>query len=228
MDFSRHTFGLLCWSSNHVYCCCCHEGSLFGGKAQCFDDVKLPYWEPRREKSVALSRVPPLTVISFAKRGYMQSMATRFELRKQKILAQLETPEGQYHDLSPKGSVDEPIRELIDEINNLNGLVTTSSCSGRISVFLEGRKQDLIDAPKATDSENARAGPGGKGGGGAWLYISHKPIGASTLAGGDLTSALGLNGAVRTVKGVLDPSYRYIHLKFEPMVCVIPWMSPLN
>ena len=40
-------------------------------------------------------------------------------------------------DRSPKGSVDEPILSLIEEINKLPNFVTTSSCSGRVSVFFE-------------------------------------------------------------------------------------------
>ena len=64
-----------------------------------------------------------------------------FETRKSKILAELSTPDAEYSDLSPKGSVDEGIRDLIQDINGLPGLVTTSSCAGRISVFLEGRKK---------------------------------------------------------------------------------------
>ena len=69
-------------------------------------------------------------------------MTSRFEVRKQNILEQLDVPDGEYHDLSPKGSIDAPIRDLISEINGFDGIVTTSSCSGRISVFLEGRKAD--------------------------------------------------------------------------------------
>lgn len=38
-------------------------------------------------------------------------------------------------DLSRKGSIDEKIIGLVDFINNQNCYVTTSSCSGRISVF---------------------------------------------------------------------------------------------
>ncbi|CAN9133859.1 unnamed protein product [Alternaria alternata] len=102
-------------------------------------------------------------------------MPTRFEVRKQKILEQLDAPDGEYHDLSPKGSIDAPIRDLIGEINKLQGLVTTSSCSGRISVFLEGRKADA-EVSDSAQGEESRAGPGGKGGGGAWLFISHTPV----------------------------------------------------
>lgn len=40
-------------------------------------------------------------------------------------------------DLSRKGSVDEPIRELIHFINSQDSYYTTSSCSGRIVVFSE-------------------------------------------------------------------------------------------
>lgn len=50
-------------------------------------------------------------------------------------------PDAQYTDLSPKGSIDEGIRELIRDVNALEGLVTTSSCAGRVSVFVEGSKK---------------------------------------------------------------------------------------
>src|SRR5690242_1217936 len=103
-------------------------------------------------------------------------MVSRFEARKQKILEQLDAPDEEYHDLSPKGSVDAPIRDLISEINRIDGIVTTSSCSGRISVFLEGRKADSDPSKPVEEGEESRAGPGGKGGGGAWLFISHDPV----------------------------------------------------
>lgn len=38
-------------------------------------------------------------------------------------------------DFSPKGSIDLPIYQLISFINELQDYVTTSSCSGRISIF---------------------------------------------------------------------------------------------
>lgn len=63
-----------------------------------------------------------------------------FARRKEAILAQLAVPDDEYTDLSPKGTVDAGIRDLIDEINGIDGLVTTSSCAGRVSVFLEGRR----------------------------------------------------------------------------------------
>lgn len=145
-------------------------------------------------------------------------MTTRFRARKHKILEQLDAPDGEYHDLSPKGSVDAPIRDLIDEINSFEGLVTTSSCSGRISVFLEGRKNDNQVVETGSESEEPRAGPGGKGGGGTWLFISHTPV-EDVYASSDQIFMLKF-GLEKVTAGGNKPtvSCSYIHLKFEPMV----------
>jgi tRNA wybutosine-synthesizing protein 3 len=64
-----------------------------------------------------------------------------FLRRKALILSQLSVPADQYDDSSPKGSVDEGIRGLIEGINAGEGWVTTSSCAGRVSVFAEGEKR---------------------------------------------------------------------------------------
>ena len=40
-------------------------------------------------------------------------------------------------DLSRKGSVDEPVAELVGYINSLDQFYTTSSCSGRAAVLQE-------------------------------------------------------------------------------------------
>lgn len=146
-------------------------------------------------------------------------MGSRFDARKQKILEQLEAPDEEYHDLSPKGSIDAPIRDLISEINVNDGIVTTSSCSGRISVFLEGRKADSNAPAFVEDSEESRAGPGGKGGGGTWLFISHEPIDVSdTVSASDLLQDFGFEGAASGETGAIDVHRRFIHIKFEPMV----------
>ena len=42
-------------------------------------------------------------------------------------------------DLSRKGSIDRPIADLVEYINSQDNYYTTSSCSGRILVFLEVR-----------------------------------------------------------------------------------------
>jgi tRNA wybutosine-synthesizing protein 3 len=143
---------------------------------------------------------------------------SRFGARKHKILEQLDAPDGEYHDLSPKGSIDAPIRDLIGEINGLEGLVTTSSCSGRISVFLEGRRAGPDGARSLEEGEETRAGPGGKGGGGAWLFISHDAVDVPDAnSSPSFASKFGLEKAAEG-QTTPDVHCRYIHLKFEPMV----------
>jgi tRNA wybutosine-synthesizing protein 3 len=144
------------------------------------------------------------------------TMKSRFDVKKGRILEQIQVPDDAYTDLSPKGSIDEPIRSLIDDINRLDGLVTTSSCSGRISVFLEGRKKN---EESDEDGDSARAGPGGKGGGGSWLFVSHYPVEMPDDAKEkfhfmDLFDV----GSPNQTWDVPSPDDRFIHLKFEPMV----------
>jgi tRNA wybutosine-synthesizing protein 3 len=132
-----------------------------------------------------------------------------FSSRKSKILANLSLPDAEYTDLSPKGSVDEGIRDLIRDINAIDGLVTTSSCAGRVSVFVEGRKKrrrtskkpkeedivsvatseysgaDETDSQRVDASQNPEGGrefavSGGKGDG-HWLYVSHDPVNLKEL-----------------------------------------------
>ncbi|KAJ6095273.1 hypothetical protein N7486_006019 [Penicillium sp. IBT 16267x] len=101
-----------------------------------------------------------------------------FGARKNKILEELSLPDAEYTDASPKGSVDEGIRDLIRDINALPGLVTTSSCAGRISVFLEGRKKSTTsvqDEQVPAQTQRQFAPSGGKGTG-RWLYVSHDPF----------------------------------------------------
>ena len=75
-----------------------------------------------------------------------------FEATKDAVLQELAAG----HDLSPKGSIDVPIRPLVDFINSIDGLVTTSSCSGRISVF----RNDTSSGNKGIN----------------WLLVRHSPI----------------------------------------------------
>lgn len=165
-----------------------------------------------------------------------------FRQRKEGILKQLSVPSSEYQDKSPKGSIDSGIRHLIDDINRQEGLMTTSSCAGRISVFLEGRKKpewtplDVLEdetravsgkasanGPPAGDANAARtsksASSGGKGGGGTWLYISHDPV-LVPYASEDhyFHKLLGLCCDQRDLTSMESESLRYVHFKFEPMV----------
>ncbi|KAL2874647.1 hypothetical protein SGCOL_010208 [Colletotrichum sp. CLE4] len=178
-----------------------------------------------------------------------------FTSRKHKILEQLSVPDAEYTDASPKGSVDVGIRELIDELNALDGFVTTSSCAGRVSVFLEGRKaggaagtdQGTAAAVVSSSSQDDQgnddtapttavletiAGPGGKGGGGTWLFVSHDPVSETHDNDEDLLRLFGLvdedagrgtgkePGQAVGVSGRSQSGRRkrLVHFKFEPMI----------
>jgi tRNA wybutosine-synthesizing protein 3 len=154
-------------------------------------------------------------------------MPSVFERKKSTIVAQLQLPDIQYSDLSPKGTVDVGIRPLVYNINSREGLVTTSSCAGRVSVFLEGRKSDSSteeSPPNETAvrdiSERTRlASVGGKGLGGRWLYVSHEPIPLPPEETGGISEFTGLFGL--STQGPWVPhsdDTRYVHFKFEPMV----------
>ncbi|KAF5233267.1 hypothetical protein FAUST_8256 [Fusarium austroamericanum] len=155
----------------------------------------------------------------------MQEVAScppAFVERKKKILDQLAIPDTEYTDASPKGSVDEGIRDLIDEINQQSGFVTTSSCAGRVSVFLEGRR-----VAEAEGEDERVAGVGGKGAGGAWLFVSHDPIPDKGDGVTDWSSQFGLEdstaaqNAAPTVK-----ERRLVHFKFEAMILHVLTASP--
>ncbi len=94
-------------------------------------------------------------------------------------------------DKSPKGSVDEGIRSLVDLINAHPSFATLSSCSGRISLFDPNhhskiRKDDDLSGNNELDSfgedreEISNQNNGGKGYG-AWLISSHAKITSEQL-----------------------------------------------
>ncbi|KAL7900771.1 methyltransferase TYW3 domain-containing protein [Trichoderma sp. SZMC 28014] len=151
----------------------------------------------------------------------MQSLgapSAAFCEKKAKILQQLAVPDAEYSDASPKGTVDEGIRYLIDEINTAEGYVTTSSCAGRASVFLEGRKSKSGDGESGESEQVARVG--GKGAGGTWLYVSHDPKTDGGEGYLDWMRELGLPDAADGLEMYHDAGdeRRLIHFKFEPMI----------
>lgn len=156
-----------------------------------------------------------------------------FTAKKNAILVSLSTPESAYTDLSPKGSVDAAIKPLIDRINALDGVVTTSSCAGRVSVFLEGSKQGKENDGRGDVQGNVGIGkvsehsavPGGKGLGGKWLFVSHEPVDLSKKGESkkNLPDVLGLGfsraeGDASVLSGDVD-KMRLVRFQFEPMVC---------
>ncbi|EXM09590.1 hypothetical protein ACKRZS_010284 [Fusarium odoratissimum] len=154
----------------------------------------------------------------------MQELASSppaFVERKRKILEQLAIPDTEYTDASPKGSIDEGIRDLIDEINQQSGFVTTSSCAGRVSVFLEGRR--VAD----TEGEDEQvAGVGGKGAGGAWLFVSHDPV-PDKSGSTDWSSLFGLQKCTEAQETSGEPKERrLVHFKYEAMILHVLTASP--
>ena len=140
-----------------------------------------------------------------------------FHLRKSKILSDLSIPDKDYTDRSPKGSVDEGIRDLIGSINALPGLVTTSSCAGRISVFLEGRRDKQVQTSQREQPERQFAPSGGKGAG-KWLYVSHEPLHREN-GSGSLHQLFGLTDGEHNGRVPKRKSPRLVRFIFEPMVC---------
>lgn len=150
-----------------------------------------------------------------------------FTARKQAILAALSTPDSDYTDLSPKGSVDVAIKPLIDRLNTLDGIVTTSSCAGRVSVFLEGRKDRAGPFGRVTDGDRGiareteqTAVPGGKGNGGGWLYVSHEPVTFSKQRYENEETMTKLLGLIEQ-KGVSSidlGATRFARFQFEPFI----------
>ncbi|KAI8167892.1 hypothetical protein K4K49_000196 [Colletotrichum sp. SAR 10_70] len=184
-------------------------------------------------------------------RAQQPSPPAAFTARKHKILQQLSVPDAEYTDASPKGSVDVGIRELIGELNELDGFVTTSSCAGRVSVFLEGKRKESSSAQlpngeggdaKEGEHDDAAgaalatiAGPGGKGGGGTWLYVSHDPVPGPHDEDDRLLRLLGLVDEAEGRKAGAGEAgsaqsgrrrRRLIHFKFEPMILHVLTASP--
>ena len=138
-----------------------------------------------------------------------------FASKKKAILDQLELPAEEYHDSSPKGSIDGPIQGLIKEINSKPNLVTTSSCSGRITVYLEGER---------CKSSSKSASPGGKGGG-KWLFVSHEPLDI-TKHNCSLHSLFNVKSSQTQEASFPSGATRFVHFKFEAMVRGITIIVP--
>lgn len=138
-------------------------------------------------------------------------MPTIFEEKKKRVIEQLEVDETAYTDRSPKGSIDAGIRTLVDEINSIPSLVTTSSCAGRISVYVEGRTSKSVAQDQEASSEVVSSG--GKGGG-KWLFVSHEPL----RAHGSLSQHFGFKETVEKIPNSLSAASALIHFKFEAMV----------
>lgn len=174
----------------------------------------------------------------------LQPIPPAFAARKSKILSDLSVPDTEYTDLSPKGSVDKGIRDLIRDINGLEGLVTTSSCAGRTSVFVEGSKtsrgktvkpdrQDdnavklAEDATEDAGQEQRKFAVSGGKGEGRWLFVSHDPVSPDSSADPERRPVsyhelFGLepgDGIPRTAVSENENAVRLVRFHYDPMVC---------
>ena len=98
-----------------------------------------------------------------------------FADRKARILAEI--------DRSPKGSWDARIVALLNWINDQPGIVTTSSCSGRVALYRS----------PAEGSQKA----------GSWLFVSHDPVAVDEVWDAKIT--FGLQLAVEVCHTGLEP-----------------------
>ncbi|KJX96644.1 trna wybutosine-synthesizing protein [Zymoseptoria brevis] len=172
-------------------------------------------------------------------------ISSTFTERKRKILSQLDIPEDAYTDLSPKGSVDAGIRGFVDEINALPGFVTTSSCAGRVSVFVDGSGKKVTASVNAVDPDddiegdedqgdrnaaNATSAAGGGKGGGSWLFVSHDSVDLAALKDdGDVLELCGFGRDSKISFPSPDGSRpRFVHFRFEPMILHMLTASPTH
>ncbi|KAK5782436.1 hypothetical protein RI543_000373 [Arxiozyma heterogenica] len=128
-----------------------------------------------------------------------------FDQKKKAILEEINSLEP---DLSPKGTIDQLCLPIMHLINSHKDMVTTSSCSGRISVFVEGEK--LINREEAKS--------GGKGLGGRWLFVTHEQDKVlNWLDKISDTEQIQFLPADDTTNE-FDNSVRYVLYKYEPFI----------
>lgn len=122
-----------------------------------------------------------------------------FGQKKASILSEIGETLSSVPDASPKGSIDELCLPIMRLINSHNDMVTTSSCSGRVSVFVEGSKQNKI---------------GGKGEGGYWMFVTHDKNELSNWFKGKFTYA----SSSEVGSAASQLSTRFILFKYEPFI----------
>lgn len=131
-------------------------------------------------------------------------MQDSFDQKKSSILEEIGITNGGSPDASPKGTIDEICIPIINLINSHEDMVTTSSCSGRVSVFLEGIKDISADDIKI----------GAKGNYGRWIFVTHEPKSLTNWYKSvdfkyEESDSFGESSDVNT---------RYILYKFEPLI----------
>lgn len=127
-------------------------------------------------------------------------MQDPFDQKKLAILQEISATLADAPDASPKGSIDEACIPIMNLINGNKDMVTTSSCSGRVSVFLEGVKNVGQGDMKI----------GSKGNDGKWIFVTHQP---QDLPDWYDSIDFEFGNSYET-----DVNTRYILYKFEPLI----------
>lgn len=131
-------------------------------------------------------------------------MQDPFDQKKKSILAEIGATDEITPDASPKGTIDEFCTPIIHLINSNKDMVTTSSCSGRVSVFLEGVKN--------IDQDDIKIGA--KGNYGRWIYVTHDPKDLP-----DWFSSVDFKYITEgSSYASTNVNTRYILYKFEPLI----------
>ena len=143
-------------------------------------------------------------------------MTLGFTAQKTKLLQRLTAPNASNTNHSSKEGVDVGIRSLVDEINKIDTLATTSSCAGRVVVYLEGSGSS--SSPSHLDDDMGISGLAiaTDGDRDQSLFVSHDPLPLSGKR--PVAPMLGLSdhtnlGVPSTIEGV-----RWVRCKFEPLV----------
>lgn len=131
-------------------------------------------------------------------------MQDPFDQKKKSILTEIGATDEITPDASPKGTIDDFCIPIIHLINSNKDMVTTSSCSGRVSVFLEGMK----------NIDQGEIKIGAKGNDGRWIFVTHDPKDLP-----DWFSSVGLKYITdRNSYESINVNTRYILFKFEPLI----------
>ncbi|ODV94719.1 hypothetical protein PACTADRAFT_50584 [Pachysolen tannophilus NRRL Y-2460] len=138
-------------------------------------------------------------------------MQDLFEQKKTQILKDMESTSLESPDLSPKGTIDELCIPIMNLINSNKDMVTTSSCSGRVSVFLEGSKYNNVNDDDKVKNEGVKIGA--KGNGGHWLFVTHNPFELKNWWK-DKNFLINNNDQFLNI----NETTRYILYKFEPFI----------
>ncbi|KAI4765737.1 hypothetical protein E4T51_01346 [Aureobasidium sp. EXF-12344] len=147
-------------------------------------------------------------------------MSSGFTAQKTDLLQQLTAPNA-LNNIPSRSNIDVGIRKLVDAINEIETLVTTGSCAGRIVVYLEGRS---LTGPRSNSDDHTRisgASIAADDNGGQALFVAHDPLPLSGKS--PVAPMLGLSDHTNlavppSIEGVSVIGYEADDGKLIPMV----------